>query len=298
MAVIEYIGMRYAPFFGWVDPDTGVRHFDWNRNIPYKYLTIVQHQGASYISIRDVPSFVPITETSYWVRTFEFSSQVAALNLALDEVRKTLSQAEGDVGNLNKALENLASETEGKFSEVDGKIKAITAKSLGAVTATGNATDGHVNASLGYPVQLEVLNESYVYRKAVMGMSPLGEVGLYLYKDPDSSTADRTVLYKDPIVAYGTKDGWYYEKHLNGVVKAWKTQITEFQAESEWDAKIPYPFEMASVYYPGVTAGDYRIEKIWADPMADNGKTLWVGAYAQEKFTGKVYVSICGQVKE
>lgn len=68
----QYIGARYVPIFGRAGEDT----VEWDDRAPYEPLTVVMHQGVSYVSRRYVPTGTPITDTDFWVETYRFNAQV------------------------------------------------------------------------------------------------------------------------------------------------------------------------------------------------------------------------------
>ena len=68
----QYVGARYVPIFGRAGEDT----VEWDDGAPYEPLTVVMHQGVSYVSRRYVPKDIPITDTDYWVQTYRFNAQV------------------------------------------------------------------------------------------------------------------------------------------------------------------------------------------------------------------------------
>ena len=68
----QYVGARYVPIFGRAGEDT----IEWDDLAPYEPLTVVMHEGVSYVSRRYVPAGIQITDTSYWVQTYRFNAQV------------------------------------------------------------------------------------------------------------------------------------------------------------------------------------------------------------------------------
>lgn len=68
----QYVGARYVPIFG----RAGEATIEWDDLAPYEPLTVVMHQGVSYVSRRYVPKDIPITNTAYWVETYRFNAQV------------------------------------------------------------------------------------------------------------------------------------------------------------------------------------------------------------------------------
>lgn len=68
MSVREYIGARYVMKFA--DP---IQH---DSTTAYEPLTVVQHQGASYISKQYVPIGINISNTDYWIVLADFDAQI------------------------------------------------------------------------------------------------------------------------------------------------------------------------------------------------------------------------------
>ena len=68
----QYVGARYVPIFGRAGEET----VEWDDLAPYEPLTVVMHEGVSYVSRRYVPAGILITDTAYWVETYRFNAQV------------------------------------------------------------------------------------------------------------------------------------------------------------------------------------------------------------------------------
>lgn len=68
----QYTGARYVPIFGRAGEST----LDWDDLAPYEPLTVVMHEGVSYVSRRYVPRGIQITDTAYWCETYRFDAQV------------------------------------------------------------------------------------------------------------------------------------------------------------------------------------------------------------------------------
>ena len=60
--------MRYLTKFA--DP------IQWDDTRQYEHLTVVQYQGATYVSKQLVPVGIPITDTNYWLYWADFNAQV------------------------------------------------------------------------------------------------------------------------------------------------------------------------------------------------------------------------------
>lgn len=68
----QYVGARYIPIFGRAGEET----IEWDNLAPYEPLTVVMHEGISYVSRRYVPDGISIYDTAYWAQTYRFNAQV------------------------------------------------------------------------------------------------------------------------------------------------------------------------------------------------------------------------------
>ena len=71
----DYIGKRIVP-----------KHCgEWDRAKEYEMLSIVLHteSGNSFITKREVPAGVEITDTSYWALCSEYNAQIEAYQQAV-----------------------------------------------------------------------------------------------------------------------------------------------------------------------------------------------------------------------
>ncbi len=86
-----YIGARYVPLiFG-----------EWDVTLQYEPLTIVTYQGASYTSKTFVPVGVPLTDTTYWVLTGDYNSQVSQIQMDLNQLEERVEVLEEQTEPLN-----------------------------------------------------------------------------------------------------------------------------------------------------------------------------------------------------
>lgn len=106
----KYIGKRIVP-----------KHCgEWNRDIPYEMLSIVLHteSGNSFITKREVPAGVEITDTSYWALCSEYNAQIEAYQQAVTE-RQTAFEKKVD-GRMNTYEE----ETNEHLSQMSAHLNA------------------------------------------------------------------------------------------------------------------------------------------------------------------------------
>lgn len=99
----QYIGARYVPIFGRKN-ETSI---EWNNSEPYEPLTVVLYQGNSYTSRQYVPSGVDISNTDYWVLTFNFNAQVEAYRREVSAFDGRITQNESDIDALQDNADNV-----------------------------------------------------------------------------------------------------------------------------------------------------------------------------------------------
>lgn len=89
----QYTGARYVPIFGRAGSDT----VEWDDLAPYEPLTVVMHEGVSYVSRRYVPRGIQITDTEYWVETYRFNAQVEAYRQEVLSFQGQIDQVREDM---------------------------------------------------------------------------------------------------------------------------------------------------------------------------------------------------------
>lgn len=96
MATRQYIGARYIPVFA--DP------VEWDDTRPYEYLTMVQHEGETYMSKQNVPIGAPLPDisqdeesTEYWVHMSNWNAQVEAYRQEVLTYNGRISTLEDDL---------------------------------------------------------------------------------------------------------------------------------------------------------------------------------------------------------
>lgn len=90
----RYIGARYVPIMGGA----------WDNSNEYEPLTVVQYEGDSYTSKKYVPVGVAITNTTYWVKTADYSQQLASLAQSLQQTDNRVQNIEGDIEDINREM--------------------------------------------------------------------------------------------------------------------------------------------------------------------------------------------------
>ncbi len=94
----QYTGARYVPIFGRAGEDTVV----WDDGAPYEPLTVVMHDGVSYVSRRYVPAGIQIGNTAYWVQTYRFNAQVQQY---FDQTRRQINELTNHVDEVDTQLQ-------------------------------------------------------------------------------------------------------------------------------------------------------------------------------------------------
>lgn len=77
-----YVGMRYVPLI----------EGEWDSTKAYEPLTIVTYQGDSYTSKTFVPAGIPVTNTTYWVLTGNYSAQIAAITEDVNQLKNEMGK--------------------------------------------------------------------------------------------------------------------------------------------------------------------------------------------------------------
>lgn len=91
----QYVGARYVPIFGRAGEDT----VEWDDGAPYEPLTVVMHEGVSYVSRRYVPRGIQVTDTAYWVETYRFNAQV-------EQYRQEVLSFQGQIDQVREDMES------------------------------------------------------------------------------------------------------------------------------------------------------------------------------------------------
>lgn len=103
----QYTGARYVPIFGRAGSDT----IEWDDGAPYEPLTVVMHEGVSYVSRRYVPTGIDIGDTAYWAQTYRFDAQV-------EQYMQMVRNLEGRVEGIEDDYVPFPVPPESKYGEV------------------------------------------------------------------------------------------------------------------------------------------------------------------------------------
>lgn len=91
----QYVGARYVPIFGRAGEGT----VEWDDTAPYEPLTVVMHEGVSYVSRRYVPRGIQIEDDEYWAETYRFNAQV-------EQYRQEVLSFQGQIDRISTDLAN------------------------------------------------------------------------------------------------------------------------------------------------------------------------------------------------
>ena len=156
----QYVGARYVPIFG----RKGEASIEWDNDAPYEPLSVVMHQGVSYVSKQYVPKDVEITDTTYWAETYRFNAQVEqyrqevlSFQSQIDDMRSDLEDdyvpfpegvvypKYGTIGQVLTTLANGETKWEDPVVPSDAQAEAVITEWLDAhPEATTTVLDGAI----------------------------------------------------------------------------------------------------------------------------------------------------------
>lgn len=149
--VNEYIGMRYITKFA--DP------IQWDDTRQYEHLTVVQYQGATYVSKRPVPIGIQITDTNYWLLWADFNAQIEQYRQEVRAMDGRVTQAEGDAEDALEQVGAIADDVAAIEAILAGYAEGDTVK---ADISTLQTAIGNVDAKIGTLPEGETDVVSYV----------------------------------------------------------------------------------------------------------------------------------------
>ena len=101
MATNKYIGMRYVPKI--------MRDNEpWDNTKEYESLTVVQYQGNSFTSRKNVPAGIDILNKDYWACTGNYNAQVELYR----------QETQNAVQIVNNKLDSFSNTQDGKFQQM------------------------------------------------------------------------------------------------------------------------------------------------------------------------------------
>ena len=122
MTVTQYKGPRMVPLV----PEPGQRQ--WDKTKSYEYWTLVQYQGASYISVQNVPVGVDITNENYWLLSANYNSQVEQYRREVADFDGRISNAQDSADKAQQAADN-AQDSADKAQQAADKANSVNSES-------------------------------------------------------------------------------------------------------------------------------------------------------------------------
>ena len=143
--------MRYITKFA--DP------IQWDDTRQYEQLTVVQYQGATYVSKQIVPIGIQITDTNYWIRWADFNAQIEQYRQEVRAMDGRVTQAESDAGDALEQVGTVADDVAAIEAILAGYAEGDTVK---ADVSTLQTAIGNVDAKIGTLPEGEADVVSYV----------------------------------------------------------------------------------------------------------------------------------------
>ena len=125
--VITYKGARYIPIFA--DPA------EWDNTRTYEYMTLVMHEGNTYVSKTNVPVGIDISNEDYWLLTANYNAQV-------EQYRQEVQAFDGRITANTDAI---AAETTAREQADTAMQASITAETTAREQADANLQN-NINA--------------------------------------------------------------------------------------------------------------------------------------------------------
>lgn len=220
MAVRQYVGARYVPFF-YENPD-GTNNY--NSEAAYEALTIVTYNNSSYVSVKAVPAGILPTNTEYWILTGIYNAQVEQYRQEVEELSITVADnktaADTAIANVQTNLDTEVGKLKaGAYLDVDSSVSDSSNLVTNAAVKTyvdaeatkldneilpGSTTIFGTAAYEDYTTSVESGNEKLVTSGAVY--TALGNRGhIVLIGDSWSSSYSSTAYgkYSDLAERYG-----------------------------------------------------------------------------------------------
>ena len=130
----QYVGARYIPIFGRAGEDTT----EWDDLAPYEPLTIVMHDGNSYVSRQYVPTGIDIADTHYWAEMANYNGQIEAYRQETARVAAALDVTAETVEELVTALPLSAFEdltVEQSMTGLGNELRSLINDSIAALSS-------------------------------------------------------------------------------------------------------------------------------------------------------------------
>lgn len=157
-----YVGNRYVPL------PCGT--WDNTKLTQYESLSIVEYGGVGYTSKKTVPTGIDISDINYWVKTFDYNSQISNLNNELNSFKSSTNSSFTSLGNSLLQLQYIKPSIQVTSSLTNLLFKY--GQSLNNTTLSTTWLDGS-----------EPINEVYYKRNGNIirtNMSPIGNSDSYV----------------------------------------------------------------------------------------------------------------------
>ena len=138
MSVREYIGARYVMKFA--DP---IQHAS---DTAYEPLTVVQYQGASYISKQYVPIGIDISNDDYWILMADYDAQIEQYRSEVETFSGSIEANTDDISSLKSIIPSTSFDSTNTVKAYIDNIKNIIPASAFDSTNTVKAAIDELSA--------------------------------------------------------------------------------------------------------------------------------------------------------
>jgi hypothetical protein len=135
----QYKGNRYVPKF-YNDGNGGCEH---DKTKSYESLTIVTHAGSSYTSKQYVPQNVEITDTNFWVKTFDYDAQIELFSQDVNNFNTTVNGLQTTVNSIETTVNQnnaLVQANNATIEDIQTKINNVNVVNVKDYGAKGDGT--------------------------------------------------------------------------------------------------------------------------------------------------------------
>ena len=200
MAIRQYIGARYTLkiYENSLDPQSA----DWEANVDYEPLVMVNYNNSSYISRKQVPASVgdPVSNPTYWALSGLYNGQIASLQQQINDLGDALTADEQDILDLQNDLTTLSGTVSGHTTSI-GNLTTDVGNLQTAVS--GHTTSiGNLQTAVGNVANLQTVATNVVDAiNEVLGrVVSLDEVNNFIEKVSNKSV----VIYGDSLSTVGS----------------------------------------------------------------------------------------------
>ena len=212
--VNEYIGMRYLTKFA--DP------IQWDDTRQYEHLTVVQYQGATYVSKQPVPIGVQITDTNYWLYWADFNAQIEQYRQEVRAYDGRITQAEGDASDAKNAAEDAQDSADAANAILSGYAEGETVKADVSTLQTaiqnvdnkiGTLPDGETDVVSYVGGEFQDIGDDITNIETTLtGFSPQTQVKTYIDNAIGGTHGDMVIIGDSFTSDYYVSDAdlWYH----------------------------------------------------------------------------------------